>query len=99
MGEMFAYDAACDVAFGGGSLLPFGGQNLIEPCAVGQPVLFGPHTYNFSEAAERAIATGAARRGASVDELMQQARRQLPDRDGAPRMGAGGRALVEAAQR
>ncbi len=37
MGEMFAYYAACDVAFIGGSLLPFGGQNLIEACAVGVP--------------------------------------------------------------
>ncbi|OGA52615.1 MAG: 3-deoxy-D-manno-octulosonic acid transferase, partial [Betaproteobacteria bacterium RIFCSPLOWO2_12_FULL_62_58] len=60
MGEMFAYYAACDVAFIGGSLLPFGGQNLIEACAAGKPVLFGPHTYNFAEAAEGAIAAGAA---------------------------------------
>ena len=98
MGEMFAYYAACDVAFVGGSLLPFGGQNLIEPCAVGKPVLFGPHTYNFSEAAERAIATGAALRVASVDELMQQASRLLTDRDVAERMGAAGREFVESHQ-
>ncbi|MBM3341038.1 MAG: 3-deoxy-D-manno-octulosonic acid transferase [Betaproteobacteria bacterium] len=62
MGEMAAYYAACDVAFIGGSLLPFGGQNLIEACAVGKPVLLGPHTYNFAEAAERAVAAGAALR-------------------------------------
>ena len=42
MGEMFAYYAACDVAFIGGSLLPFGGQNLIEACSVGKPVLDWP---------------------------------------------------------
>lgn len=98
MGEMFAYYAACDVAFVGGSLLPFGGQNLIEPCAVGKPVLFGPHTYNFSEAAERAIAAGAALRVASVDELMQQASRLLIDRDVAQRMGAAGLEFVESHQ-
>jgi hypothetical protein len=47
MGEMFAYYAACDLAFIGGSLLPLGGQNLIEPAALGKPVLIGPHTFNF----------------------------------------------------
>ena len=44
MGEMVAYYAACDVAVIGGSLLPFGAQNLIEACAVGRPVIIGPHT-------------------------------------------------------
>lgn len=62
MGEMFAYYAACDVAYIGGSLLPFGGQNLIEACAVGKPVLLGPHTFNFAAASEDAIAAGAALR-------------------------------------
>jgi len=60
MGEMFAYYASCDVAFIGGSLLPFGGQNLIEACAVGKPVLIGPHTYNFAQATQLAIAGRAA---------------------------------------
>ena len=65
MGEMFTYYAACDLALIGGSLLPLGGQNLIEACAMGKPVLIGAHTYNFSEATEQAIAAGAAIR---VDE-------------------------------
>ncbi|MEO8418041.1 MAG: lipid IV(A) 3-deoxy-D-manno-octulosonic acid transferase, partial [Methylophilaceae bacterium] len=60
MGEMFTYYAACDVAFIGGSLLPFGGQNLIEACTMGKPALVGPHTYNFAAAAEQAIAARAA---------------------------------------
>jgi len=51
MGEMAAYYRACDVAFIGGSLLAYGGQNLIEACAAGVPVLIGPHTYNFAQAA------------------------------------------------
>jgi 3-deoxy-D-manno-octulosonic-acid transferase len=46
----------------GGSLLPFGGQNLIEACAAGCPVLLGEYTYNFQQAALDAIATGAAKR-------------------------------------
>jgi 3-deoxy-D-manno-octulosonic-acid transferase len=49
----------------GGSLLPLGGQNLIEACAMGKPVLVGAHTFNFGEATERAIAAGAAIR---IDE-------------------------------
>jgi len=60
MGEMTAYYTACDLAFIGGSLLPFGGQNLIEACAVGRPLLFGPHMYNFAEASRLALEAGAA---------------------------------------
>lgn len=79
MGEMFAYYAAADVAFVGGSLLPLGGQNLIEACAVGTPVLIGPHTFNFADAAQNAIEAGAALRVADAAELMQQATRLLSD--------------------
>lgn len=71
MGEMFAYYSACDIAFIGGSLLPFGGQNLIEACAVGKPVVIGPHTYNFTQAAQLATECGAARRVADATEIMQ----------------------------
>ena len=60
MGEMFAYYVAADLAYIGGSLLPFGGQNLIESCAVGTPVVVGPHTYNFSEVTELAVKYGSA---------------------------------------
>lgn len=60
MGEMFAYYAAADLAFIGGSLLPYGGQNLIEACAAGTPVLVGPHTHNFAEATRLAVSAGAA---------------------------------------
>ncbi|MFZ3087486.1 MAG: lipid IV(A) 3-deoxy-D-manno-octulosonic acid transferase [Methylotenera sp.] len=62
MGEMFTYYASCDVAFIGGSLLPLGGQNLIEACSMGKPVLIGPYTFNFEQATEMAIAAGAAER-------------------------------------
>lgn len=72
MGEMFAYYAACDVAFIGGSLLPFGGQNLIEACAVGTPLLIGPHTYNFAQATELAVSVGAAIQVQHADGLVHQ---------------------------
>jgi 3-deoxy-D-manno-octulosonic-acid transferase len=86
MGEMFAYYAACDVAFIGGSLLPYGAQNLIEACAVGRPVLIGPHTYNFAEATELAIAAGAALRVVDSAALADAARRLLTDREAAVQM-------------
>jgi 3-deoxy-D-manno-octulosonic-acid transferase len=70
MGEMLAYYAAADVAFVGGSLLPLGGQNLIESLAVGTPVLIGPHTFNFTEASAGAIDAGAALRVTDADALV-----------------------------
>jgi 3-deoxy-D-manno-octulosonic-acid transferase len=73
MGEMAAYYAFADLAFIGGSLLPLGGQNLIEAAACGCAVLVGPHTFNFKQATEDAIESGAARRVADPAELAQQA--------------------------
>ncbi|BAN36716.1 3-deoxy-D-manno-octulosonic-acid transferase domain protein [Sulfuricella denitrificans skB26] len=69
MGEMFSYYATCDIAFIGGSLLPLGGQNLIEAAAMGKPILIGPHTFNFSEVTELAVQAGAAQRVANAEEL------------------------------
>ena len=62
MGEMPMYYSAADLVVMGGSLLPFGGQNLIEACAAGCPVLLGEHTYNFQQAALDALEVGAAKR-------------------------------------
>jgi 3-deoxy-D-manno-octulosonic-acid transferase len=62
MGEMPMYYSAADLVVMGGSLLPFGGQNLIEACAAGCPVLLGEYTYNFEQAALDAIEMGAAKR-------------------------------------
>lgn len=73
MGEMLAYYAAADVVFVGGSLKPYGGQNLIEPCAVGRPVIFGPHTFNFESAAEAALARGAGLRARDAREAVTMA--------------------------
>jgi 3-deoxy-D-manno-octulosonic-acid transferase len=88
MGEMFAYYAACDCAFIGGSLLPLGGQNLIEACAVGKPVLVGQHTFNFLLATEDAVAAGAALRVLDADELLRAGARLLDDVALRERMGA-----------
>jgi 3-deoxy-D-manno-octulosonic-acid transferase len=98
MGEMFAYYAACDVAFVGGSLLPLGGQNLLEACAMGKPAIVGPHTFNFEEATQLAIEAGAALRVADAGELAREAARLLADPALREKMGAAGREFVRAHQ-
>jgi 3-deoxy-D-manno-octulosonic-acid transferase len=75
MGEMFAYYAAADLAFIGGSLMPYGGQNLIEACAVSTPVLVGPHMYNFAEATRLAVSAGAAIQISDAAELAAEVQR------------------------
>ena len=67
LGEMPAYYALAHLALLGGSFAPLGGQNLIEAAACACPVLMGPNTFNFSQAAEQAQASGAR---ASLRPLM-----------------------------
>lgn len=78
MGEMAAYYSASDIVVMGGSLLPTGGQNLIEACANGCPVILGEHTFNFQQASEDAIACHAAMRitvssNSELDQLLSEA--------------------------
>ena len=96
MGEMFAYYSACDVAFVGGSLLPYGSHNVIEACAAGKPALVGPSVYNFSEAVAEAVRAGAAVQVPDAGALALEARRLLLDRDAARRMGEAGLAFCAA---
>jgi 3-deoxy-D-manno-octulosonic-acid transferase len=96
MGEMFAYYAACDVAFIGGSLLPLGGQNLIEACAVGRPVLIGPSIYNFTEAVELAVQAGAAIQVPDPAALAREAGQLLRDPAAARRMSQAALAFASA---
>ena len=70
MGEMALYYAMADAALIGGSLLPLGGQNLIEACACGCPVVLGPHMFNFAAAAADAVAAGAARVARDAGEVL-----------------------------
>lgn len=96
LGEMFAYYAAADSGLVGGSLLPYGGQNLIEACAAGCPVILGPHTENFKQAAEDAIAHGAAIRVANADEWISQAIRLMADTSIRKKMAVAGRDFAAA---
>ncbi|WP_324779705.1 lipid IV(A) 3-deoxy-D-manno-octulosonic acid transferase [Thiobacillus sedimenti] len=94
LGELFAYYAASDVAFVGGSLVPLGGQNLIEAASVGCPVLVGPHTFNFAAATQLAIEAGAAQRVDDADGLMDAALKLLADAAARARMGEAGLAFA-----
>jgi 3-deoxy-D-manno-octulosonic-acid transferase len=87
MGEMFAYYGACDVAFIGGSLLPFGGHNLIEASAMGKPVLIGPSVYNFPEPVRWAVEAGVAIQVRNARALAREATRLLLDPEASRRMG------------
>ena len=95
LGEMYAYYAACDVAFVGGSLVALGGQNLLEACAVGKPVLIGPHTYNFVEATQLALEAGAALRVHDAQELGRTVAALLRDPLRRETMGRAGLELMQ----
>lgn len=69
MGELHKLYAAADVAFVGGSLVRHGGQNLLEACSVGVPVVFGPHMFHFEEISALALQCGAARQVRDSTEL------------------------------
>jgi 3-deoxy-D-manno-octulosonic-acid transferase len=90
LGEMFAYYRAADIAFVGGSLVKWGGHNLIEASAVGTPVIVGPYTMNFAKATESALEEGAALRvtdavalGSTVHALFADAPRRERMREAA----------------
>ncbi|MBN3852488.1 3-deoxy-D-manno-octulosonic acid transferase [Paraburkholderia sp. Ac-20340] len=94
MGEMGAYYAAADLAFIGGSLLPLGGQNLIEACAVGTPVLIGPHVFNFTQATADAVAAGAALQVQDPADLARALRELFEDKSRRVTMGAAASAFA-----
>jgi len=73
LGEMALYYGLADVALLGGSFLPLGGQNLIEAAACGCPVVMGPSTFNFADAAELSLDAGAAIRVADMGQGLQMA--------------------------
>lgn len=79
LGEMPWYYAACKVAIVAGSFGPFGGQNLIEACALGAPVIVGPHTRNFEQAVLDAIEEGAAIRAPDPAAALQAALQLLDE--------------------
>jgi 3-deoxy-D-manno-octulosonic-acid transferase len=96
MGEMTFYFAAADVALMGGSFTDLGGQNLIEACAAGTPVVLGPDMHNFAEATRLALAAGAAVQATDAEGAMREALRLMGDAAARRRMGEAGIALCAA---
>jgi len=94
MGEMPRYYGASQIVIMGGSFAPLGGQNLIEACAAGVPVLIGPHTYNFEQATMDALAAGAAQRVDSPQTALQTALQWLADAQRLQQMGQAGQYWV-----
>jgi len=95
LGELLDFYAAADVAFVGGSLVTVGGHNLLEPAALGVPILTGPHHYNSEEIARLLIARGAAQVVHDGAELGGRVRALLADAAERESMGAAGRASVD----
>ncbi len=85
MGELAHFYALSDLAFVGGSLIPWGGQNILEPAFYGKPMCFGPHMDNFSELADAFLAADAARIVRDEKDLAELMR--LKDTEGLRSMG------------
>jgi 3-deoxy-D-manno-octulosonic-acid transferase len=96
LGELLDFYAGSDVAFVGGSLVPIGGHNLLEPAALGLPILTGPNTANSAEVARLLIERGAAEVVRNPQELADRVVALLSDPDARSRMGSQGRAFVDA---
>ena len=95
MGELLMLYAASDVAFVGGSLVPIGGHNLLEACAVGLPVVFGKYMFNFEEISQLTLDRQAGIQVFSIDELAAQVGRYLEDANLRFETGEHGQKLVE----
>jgi 3-deoxy-D-manno-octulosonic-acid transferase len=95
VGELAALYAAADAAFVGGSLVPIGGHNLLEPAALGIPVLTGPSHANSKDIARLMLDQGAALQVSGAEELAAALRRLLADPEERRRIGAIGRHIVE----
>ena len=95
MGELTMFLAATDIAFIGGSLVPHGGHNLLEPAALGVPVLFGPHMFNFAEISRLFIEHQAAVEVHSADELADTATGWFQKAEERSRVGENGLTLIE----
>jgi len=96
MGELLLFYAASDVAFVGGSLVPVGGHNMLEPVSLGVPVVVGPHLHNFEELSEALFEVGGARRVRDREELESAVSELLSDAGAREGMAENGSRLIEA---
>ena len=95
MGELPLFYAASDVAFVGGSLVRHGGHNLLEPAALGVPVVTGPHVFNFVEICELLLQAGACEKVDDTAGLLRTVSLWLEDANERHQVGQRGRQVVE----
>ena len=95
LGELMAFYACADVAFVGGSLQPVGGHNLLEPAAVGTPMVTGPHLHNFAEISKRLREAGALEIRDDAPGVALALGALLEDPQARAARSAAGRTLVE----
>ncbi|MEJ1412536.1 MAG: lipid IV(A) 3-deoxy-D-manno-octulosonic acid transferase [Candidatus Sedimenticola sp. (ex Thyasira tokunagai)] len=95
MGELTLFLGAADVAFVGGSLVATGGHNVLEPAALGVPVVFGPHMFNFEAISRMLLAEEAAVEVVSAHELAVTVSSWLGDASERTRIGENGGRMVE----
>ena len=95
MGELLRFFAAADVAFVGGSLVSIGGHNVLEPAALGKPVLVGPHTFNFEEITQELLDRGGGLRVADSNGLGAEVLSMLRDETRRQQMGRAARQVFE----
>ncbi len=95
MGEVPLFFAASDIAFVGGSLVPVGGHNLLEPAAQGLPIVTGPHLFNAQEIAESFVELGACRIVADSAELAATVSELIDRPDEAEKIGKNGLKILE----
>ena len=98
VGELQAFYAAADIAFVGGTLVPVGGHNLLEPALLGLPILAGPHTHNAPDIARLLADSGALTKVSNGEELARQVSGFLDDPPRAAAVGRRGRSAVEASR-
>ncbi len=96
LGELLAFYAAADLAFVGGSLVPVGGHNLLEPAALAVPALSGPQVFNAQDIADQLFAEGAVGQVGDADVLAEAVERLMRDADARQRMGQAGLRVVQA---
>lgn len=95
MGELMLFYGACDIAFVGGSLVPHGGHNMIEPAAWGVPILSGPHLFNFSEVSQLLMAGKGMLVCDSASSLAEQCTDLLGNPDRRRGMGSAAQQVAE----
>jgi len=98
MGELPLFYAACDVAFVGGSLVPHGGHNLLEPAALGRAVITGPHYFNFNEITKQFLQADAAIQVTDTTELAKTVIELLQNSQQRAQMGEAGLRLIANSQ-